>query len=212
MDAAYELIWEFSYGAVTVEAICDRAAVKKGSFYYFFDSKSDLAVAALDAWWVERKNLMENVFRTATSPTGRLRGFLEFIAARQLKSHEESGQILGCPICALGTEISAQDPEIRKRILIILEGYTGFFEEVIREAQVRGEIPGTDAEQKAQTLVHYYAGVLTLARISNDTEAIRQLATNTLELLGARESHETPVFKPYFVTPAEPLSQLVPRR
>jgi TetR/AcrR family transcriptional repressor of nem operon len=211
MDAAYELIWEFSYGAVTIEAICERAAVKKGSFYYFFDSKSDLAVAAIDAWWLERKGMMEEIFRSDSPPTARLRDFLEFIAARQLKSHEESGQILGCPICALGTEISAQDPEIRKRVLMILEGYVGFFEGAIREGQGLGEIPGMDAAQKARTLVHYYAGVLTLARIANDTEAIRQLGATALELIGARETYQTPVFKPLFVTPPEPLSQLVSR-
>ncbi|MEJ0000093.1 MAG: TetR/AcrR family transcriptional regulator [Verrucomicrobiota bacterium] len=39
MDAAHGLIWSYSSGAVTIEAICDRARVKKGSFYYFFDSK-----------------------------------------------------------------------------------------------------------------------------------------------------------------------------
>ena len=211
MDAAYELIWEFSYGAVTIEAICERAAVKKGSFYYFFDSKSDLAVAAIDAWWMERKSLMESIFHSDISPTARLREFLEFVAARQLKSHEESGQILGCPICALGTEISAQDPEIRKRILVILEGYIDFFEETIREGQATGEIPGDDAAQKARTLANYYAGVLTLARIANDTEAIRHLGATALELIGARETYATPVFKPFFVTPAEPLAGLVPR-
>ena len=46
-DAAMDLIWENSYAATSVDAICDRAGVKKGSFYYFFKSKSELAVAAL---------------------------------------------------------------------------------------------------------------------------------------------------------------------
>ena len=46
MTAALDLIWSESYGAVTIDDICQRAEVKKGSFYYFFESKSDLAVAA----------------------------------------------------------------------------------------------------------------------------------------------------------------------
>ena len=48
MTAALDLMWEESYGAVTIDDICQRAEVKKGSFYYFFDSKSHLAVAALE--------------------------------------------------------------------------------------------------------------------------------------------------------------------
>ncbi|MDP9291545.1 MAG: TetR/AcrR family transcriptional regulator, partial [Verrucomicrobiota bacterium] len=51
LDAALSLVWENSYGATSVDAICERAGVRKGSFYYFFRSKSELAVAALDADW-----------------------------------------------------------------------------------------------------------------------------------------------------------------
>ena len=47
LEAAKGLIWEQSYGAVTVDAICRRAKVQKGSFYHFFDDKSELAVASL---------------------------------------------------------------------------------------------------------------------------------------------------------------------
>ena len=46
-DAAMDLIGENSYGATSVDAICERAGAKKGSFYYFFKSKSELAAAAL---------------------------------------------------------------------------------------------------------------------------------------------------------------------
>ena len=39
-EAAMDLIWHNSYGATSVDAICERAGAKKGSFYYFFKSKS----------------------------------------------------------------------------------------------------------------------------------------------------------------------------
>ena len=45
LHVAFDLIWQHSYGSVSVDDICERADVKKGSFYYFFPSKSDLAVA-----------------------------------------------------------------------------------------------------------------------------------------------------------------------
>ena len=56
MDAAMDLIWENSYGATSVDAICDRAGAKKGSFYYFFKSKSELAAAALEDCWNKKKS------------------------------------------------------------------------------------------------------------------------------------------------------------
>ena len=50
MDAVSELIWSGSYGSTTIDHICEKAGVKKGSFYYFFKSKSELAAEALEAW------------------------------------------------------------------------------------------------------------------------------------------------------------------
>jgi TetR/AcrR family transcriptional repressor of nem operon len=37
MEAVRELIWTGSYGSTTIDQICEKAGVKKGSFYYFFD-------------------------------------------------------------------------------------------------------------------------------------------------------------------------------
>ena len=51
MQAALSLLWEENYGGVTVDDICKRAEVKKGSFYHFFESKADLAVAAYEDHW-----------------------------------------------------------------------------------------------------------------------------------------------------------------
>src|SRR3984885_481841 len=69
LDAALELIWERSYGVVTIDAICEKAQVKKGSFYYFFDSKSELAVAALDYnWFSYGKQKWDEIFSPSIPP------------------------------------------------------------------------------------------------------------------------------------------------
>src|SRR5277367_3993264 len=91
MDAAHELIWGYSYGAVTIEAICEKAGVKKGSFYYFFDSKSDLAMAAIDAWWVERKALAMEMFAPEVPPLERICRYLDYSSEIQINAYKESG-------------------------------------------------------------------------------------------------------------------------
>ena len=65
MEAMQELIWTGSYGATTIDQICEKAGVKKGSFYYFFESKVELAVAALDEHWQMRRPELDAIF----SPT-----------------------------------------------------------------------------------------------------------------------------------------------
>jgi len=48
----------------SVDAICERAGAKKGSFYYFFKSKSELTAAALETEWNKNKTNMEPFFST----------------------------------------------------------------------------------------------------------------------------------------------------
>jgi TetR/AcrR family transcriptional regulator, transcriptional repressor for nem operon len=188
MGAAHELIWGYSYGAVTIEAICERARVKKGSFYYFFDSKSDLAVSAITAWWDERRILIEELFRPEVPPLERIWKYLDFITQRQIQAYEESGQVLGCPLFTLGSEICTQDERIRSLVQEILSSVARYFEDAIRDAQASGEVEGRNAALKARLLWGFYEGTLTRARIENNPELIRNLGADALELIGARPS------------------------
>src|SRR6201986_4160382 len=75
MDAVSELIWTGSYGSTTIDQICDKAEVKKGSFYYFFESKSDLALAAVETNWQARKTELDAIFSPTVPPLERLAQF-----------------------------------------------------------------------------------------------------------------------------------------
>jgi TetR/AcrR family transcriptional repressor of nem operon len=216
IDAANDLIWAYSYGAITIDAICERATVKKGSFYYFFSSKSELAVVAINVWWTERHAVLERIFRQDIPPLARIRDYLEFVARRQLSVYEETGQVLGCPIYGLGAEISTQDEQLRLLVVDILRSFTAYLEEAIREAQSLGHAPAGDPAQKAQRLSRYYAGMLTQARIENNPEPIRNLACDGLELIGAAPAAlaligptSTTDFPPRgLLTPSTPPSEL----
>jgi len=169
MDAGHVLIWEYSYGSVTIEAICEKAKVKKGSFYYFFNSKSDLAIAAIDAWWEDR-----------------IRKYLDFVAQRQITAYETNGHILGCPLFNLGAEICTQDEQIKVQIQGILSQVLGYFESALRDAQVSGEIKGKNAAFQARLLFCCYEGLLTMARLDNNPELMRTLTSDVMASLDIR--------------------------
>ncbi len=61
-----------------------------------------------------------------------------------------------------------------------------YFEEAIAAAQTVGDVEPGNAALKARSLMSYYEGVLTQARIENNPESIRHLATDVLELIGVR--------------------------
>jgi TetR/AcrR family transcriptional repressor of nem operon len=214
IDAANDLIWEFSYASITIDAICERAAVKKGSFYYFFDSKAELATVALAAWWEARKTVFERVFSQDIPPVARIREYLEFIASRQIDVYEDTGQVLGCPVYGLGSEISTQEEKLRLLVVDILRHFNSHMEAAIREAQALGQISPGDPVEKAQRLSRYYAGALVQARIENERGPIDRLAVDCLEVIGARPEaiawRPEPAARP--LTPAVPPAELAPWR
>ena len=77
LDAAQALFHASSYRDVGVQQICNHAGVKKGSFYHFFPSKRDLAVAALDQTHaLIQDTLISKAFAHDLPPLARIELFL----------------------------------------------------------------------------------------------------------------------------------------
>ena len=59
LEAADAMLYARGYEAVSVADLCEAADARKGSFYHWWPSKRDLALAMIDRAW--RRNL-ESVF------------------------------------------------------------------------------------------------------------------------------------------------------
>lgn len=186
MGAVAELFWTGSYDGTTIDQICEKAGVKKGSFYYFFDGKPALAAAALDSEWEKYRPTLDGIFSATKAPLVRLRDHCEFTIREQEDLKGRHGCVLGCPLCTLGTEISTQDKVLRGRVQEILNHGLRYVETAIRDADSRGEIRAPDPAAKARLLHAYQLGLMTQARIENSLEVLRDLIPMTFELLGAK--------------------------
>ena len=187
LDAALDLIWARSYGVVTIDAICEKAGVKKGSFYYFFDSKSDLAVAALNESWEQcGKQKWDGLFSASIAPLDRIRNFFRSTYDAQAEALKEHGSVLGCPCFSVGSETSTQDESIRSKVQEILQRQIRYFESAIRDAQADGSLPAGDAVAKAKCLFALFEGSMAQARIHNDLGYLRDLAETAMDILGAK--------------------------
>src|SRR6266481_3602756 len=160
-DAALDLIWHSSYGTTSVDAICERASAKKGSFYYFFKSKSELAAAALEADWTKRKKDMDAIFSPTVPPLDRLERYFEFVYEHLAERQKKCGAARGCPLLALGSEVSTQDQVLRDTVERILDRKVKYFESAIRDAHAQGLIVAPDSEAKARALFACYQGTMT---------------------------------------------------
>lgn len=192
-DAALALMWEESYGAVTIDDICKRADVKKGSFYYFFESKAHLAVAALEKMWVDDwKPMMDERFSPSRAPLDRFRIHLESFYKNQCEMKANSGKVLGCPVCSVGSEISTQEVDVSAKIRDILSRKRRYYESAIRDAIAEGSIEPCDPTQMAMSLMALMEGSVSQARIMNDTDVLKNLQTTLFEILKVK-SHASPL-------------------
>ena len=184
LAAALQLVWDNSYGGVSVDQICERAKVNKGSFYHFFESKADLAIAAIDSDWQRRKVDLDAIFSSVVPPLERFEKLAEYINRAQREASERFGCVLGCPLFALGAEVSTREATLQKKIEEILDYKRKYFESAVRDAHAAGVVYAPDAAGKARVLFTYYQGLLTEARIRNDLDVFRDVGRGTLELLG----------------------------
>jgi TetR/AcrR family transcriptional regulator, transcriptional repressor for nem operon len=187
-DAAMDLIWENSYGATSVDAICERARAKKGSFYYFFRSKSELAAAALEADWNKKRTEMDAIFSPTVPPLERLERYFDFVHERLAKLQKTCGSILGCPLLSIGSEVSTQDQVLREAIDRIMDRKVNYFISAVRDAAAEGLINAPDPEAKARVLFACYQGTLAQARIQNDVELRRDFKQVAMDLLGVKQT------------------------
>src|SRR5262245_5932852 len=192
MGAVRELIWTGSYGSTTIDQICDKAGVKKGSFYYFFDSKSDLALAALDEEWQTRRPELDSLFSPTIPPLERFKKYCEYGYKFQSEMKAKCGRVLGCPLFSLGAEVSTQENALQKKIEGILDHKLKYLETAIRDAHAAGLIDAPDANAKARTLFAYYQGLITEARIRNSLDILMGAVRGTYELLGVKQAEPVP--------------------
>jgi TetR/AcrR family transcriptional repressor of nem operon len=189
MKAVRELIWTGSYGSTTIDQICDKAGVKKGSFYYFFDSKAELAVVSVEEDWQQRRPELDAIFSPTVPPLERLRKYCEFGYRFQAEIREKYGCVLGCPLFSVGAEVSTQeDHRLQEKIQQILEYKRKYLETAIRDAQALGLVTAPDPAAKSRILFAYYQGLQTQARIQNKLEVLKDAITGTYELLGVKST------------------------
>jgi TetR/AcrR family transcriptional repressor of nem operon len=187
MDAVLELLWTGSYGSTTIDQICEKAEVKKGSFYYFFKSKSELAEEAFSVSWKSKQAELDGIFSPMVPPLDRIRKYCEFSYKIQQEMKQKYGRVLGCPQFALGAEVCTLEDGLQKKIQQILDYKRRYIESAVRDAHAAGVINAPDPAAKARMILAYYEGLLTQARIQNNVDVLRETVGGIFAMLGIKE-------------------------
>ncbi|HTL73392.1 MAG TPA: TetR/AcrR family transcriptional regulator [bacterium] len=186
LAVAFDLIHENSYGSVGVDQICKRAKVNKGSFYYFFKTKTDLVAAAYEEHWRLKEPDYERIFAPQNPPLRRLELWCDYMRKVQKQRHEKYEQVCGCPYTSVGGELATQDKKIRAKTKDLIDRHVKYLTGAIADAQKAGVAEAGDPEVKAQ-LVHSFAvGLLLRAKIYNDLKILRHADEAIFALIGAK--------------------------
>lgn len=183
LQAAAQLMWERSFQAAGVDDLCARANARKGSFYHFFPSKSDLAIAAIEVTWEYSKlNIFDPAFSNDGSGLAQIEDFFNNVYALQAKTFGETGSYLGCPFGNLGQEMAQQDERIRDVLQNIFDANCRFFENALIKAEQTGEIPAGDNKLRAKNIFALLQGAQLVAKVANDPQAFRQITLSAVRL------------------------------
>jgi TetR/AcrR family transcriptional repressor of nem operon len=186
LQVAFDLIHEHSYGSVSVDHICKRARVNKGSFYYFFKSKTDLVVAAYEEHWRLKETNYERVFANQNPPLKRLELWCDYVRATQRQREQKYGHVCGCPYASVGGELATQDKKIRLKTQDLVARHVKYLVGTIGDAMLAGVAQADDAQVGAELVHAFVIGLLLRAKIYNDLKILNHLEAGVFALIGAQ--------------------------
>jgi TetR/AcrR family transcriptional repressor of nem operon len=186
LAVAFDLIHEASYGTVSVEQICERAGVNKGSFYYFFKTKTDLVVAAYEEHWRIKQPDYERIFSDTNPPLRRLELWCEYVREVQKKRRSKYGHACGCPYTSLGGELATRDAKVRRKAQDLIKRHVNYLAGAIEAAQRDGAAEPGNAQTKAELVHSFIIGLLLRAKIYNDLGILRHAEQAVAALIGAK--------------------------
>jgi TetR/AcrR family transcriptional regulator, transcriptional repressor for nem operon len=177
LTAALALIRERGYAATTVDDLCARAGVTKGSFFHHFKTKEALAVAAAQHW----SEITGAFFETAPyhghdDPLDRVLGYLDFRKAI-LKGDLP---VFTCLVGTLVQEVYGTNPDIRDACAASITSHAAKVQADIREAMRKYRI---EADWSAVSLALHTQAVLQGAFILAKASGDAQVAADSIDHL-----------------------------
>ncbi len=172
LEAARDIIRDKGFCATSVDDICKTAEVTKGAFFYHFDSKEALGVAAAQFWAETTSRFFEGApYHTPFDPLERILAYIAFRKAIIVGT-------LPAFTCLVGTmaqEVHATSPAIREACGDSIFGHAATLEVDIAAAMqdrgIRGDWTAESLARHTQTVIQ---GGFVLAKAANDPEMARE--------------------------------------
>lgn len=174
---AARLFFEKGYHATGINEILAKAEVPKGSFYFHFATKKELA-AKVAQYYSSR---LEHWFKQ----TAQGRNWPEFISAlvADMRMVADQGRHLGCPLGVLGVEVAFVEPDIANQYAQAMDRITAIFSEVLEGSGVAA----AETANMARRAFFLYQGYLQYYRMTRRIEVFDHLLRDVSNII--KEHH-----------------------
>lgn len=177
IEAAGDLFWRNGYTKTGINEILKATGLPKGSFYFYFKKKSEVAEAVLQYYGSRITGLL----RAVAEASDCWESFCDsFMAVFQEKLADK--KYYGCPLAVVGMEVAFQEDRLSACYHQALDEIREIFTQVLR----RDGIAEEQLEETAALCLAVYEGNLVLYRISKDQDMMRRMNRQLKKIAGNR--------------------------
>lgn len=184
LDAAQEIVLHRGFAATTVDAIQEAAQISRGTFFYHFPSKDDLAKALLERYAEQDRELIDGFMARAEKlATDPLQQALIFLALHEELFEESGAGTAGCLFASYSYEAGLFDAETQDLVVKSIEHWREALGGKLSEAIDRHGTPGPapDPIVLADMAYGMLQGAFILGRVESNPdlmlEHLRQFRT-----------------------------------
>lgn len=172
LEVAASTFAERGYAATSMSELVHRSGVTRGAFYFHFDSKAELALAAFRM--KQQEFIDQLMVRLGTPPPGQRATDLLLSALRVRAELLQGDPAFGC-MRRLCTELRS-DPGLGLHMAVFHTVPVSLFAGVIRQAQAEGDVrPDVPAERLARLIFAATVGVDELSQTFPADELVNDL-------------------------------------
>lgn len=181
LEAGAEVMIEKGYTNSGIQEVLSKVGVPKGSFYHYFDSKEDFALAIIEEFDRDFMAFLTPILTNESlTPKERLRSFCE--SKRECMRAANCRK--GCLIGNLSQEMSDQSETLRQALSEVMEKRLDAFAACIKEGQELGEITtAADARTIADLFSSSWEGAMMRAKTIKNLEPLNVFINLMFELV-----------------------------
>ena len=181
LEVAQELFNIKGFNATTISDLVEATGMQKGSLYFHFNGKDDIAKAVFDLASEQFMDFLDRAL-DADDPAGSIDNFFHCA----LDKHLATGFVGGCIFGNTALEMSDSDPDFARNIEKVFDAWIGKITIVVKAAQdrkqIRDDIPG---DALARQIVATIEGGIMISRLKKDERPMREcleILRTTLDL------------------------------